>query len=125
MSSDDHRAGIQARLEEITGPQPGESERALLARVLGSYVKKTPPGMEQLAVAWEAGDVVAVRDQAHALKGSATNIGALAMSELFAGIEDAARAGQLAEPGPALQRIRETFAQVEPVCAAMAAELQG
>ncbi len=122
-TGDQHRSGIQARLAEIAGPHPSETERLLLARLLTSYVRKTPPAIDHLARALHAADTASVRDQAHTLKGSAANIGVTAMSELFAMMEDDARDGRLPEPLPVLTRIRDTFERVAPVCTRMAEEV--
>ncbi|MFI5937338.1 Hpt domain-containing protein [Actinoplanes sp. NPDC051494] len=117
------RDGIQARLDEICDPEPSEPERRLLVRLLTSYVTKTPPAIDRLAEALASGAADEVRDQAHALKGSATNLGVTVLSELFGALEDSARAGVLPDPEPTLARIRETYRDVEPVCTALAGEL--
>ncbi|WP_305786524.1 Hpt domain-containing protein [Symbioplanes lichenis] len=114
-----HERGIRARLDEIGDweePGPG---RALIVRMLRSYVTKTPPGMDRLDELAAQGDLDGVRDQAHALKGSATNLGVTALAELFARIEDEARAGRMAP----LDGIRTTYAEVAPVCTSLADEL--
>ena len=122
---DDPAVAIRARLAEITGPEPGAAECALLTRLLTSYVTKTPPALERLAEMLAAADVTAVRDQAHSLKGSAANIGAAALTELFAEMEEAARDGHLPpDTGAAVGRIRGTYERVAPVCTRIAAELQ-
>jgi histidine phosphotransfer protein HptB len=117
----DHLADIRARLDEIgdwAEPGPG---RALIVRLLRSYVTKTPPGIDRLEELARSGDVDGVRDQAHALKGSAANLGVTALATLFARIEDTARAGQV----PALDGIRAAYDEVAPVCTGLAAELDG
>jgi HPt (histidine-containing phosphotransfer) domain-containing protein len=115
---------IQARLELLVGPEPDAPSRALITRLLLSYLAKTPPGLEVLARLAQAGDVAAVTDQAHALKGSASNLGVTAMSTLLAEIEDDARAGTLPAPA-ALDRLRAVFAEVSPAMAELAATLGG
>ncbi|GAA2543521.1 hypothetical protein GCM10010435_09600 [Winogradskya consettensis] len=117
------RAGIQARLDEICGPAPSEPERKLMVRLLTSYVAKTPAAIDGLAEALDAGDTQQVRDQAHALKGSAANLGIQAMSTLLADLEDTARAGDLPDPQSTLDRIRATYQRIEPICTGLAEEL--
>ncbi|WP_306215759.1 Hpt domain-containing protein [Actinoplanes sp. RD1] len=117
----DHHGGIRARLDEIGDweePGPG---RALIVRMLRSYVTKTPPGIDRLEELARQGDIDGVRDQAHALKGSATNLGVTALAGLFARIEDDARAGK--PPAWDEDRIRATFDEVAPVCTSLADEL--
>ncbi|MFI5495040.1 Hpt domain-containing protein [Actinoplanes sp. NPDC051859] len=114
---------IRDRLAEITGPEPADAERALLVRLLTSYTTKTPPGLDRLAVAVAAQDVEAVRDQAHALKGSAANVGVSTVSHLCGTLEDAARAGAVDGGKAMVDDIRAAYAQAAPVCVALAAEL--
>lgn len=124
MTHPEHRAGISARLDELTGPETSDAGRALLSRLLRSYVTKTPPGLAQLSARWREGDVPGVRDQAHALKGSASNLGVTAMSTLCGGIEEQARAGHLPDEAT-LDALTTTFAEVAPVCTSLAEELDG
>ncbi|MFI7599991.1 Hpt domain-containing protein [Actinoplanes sp. NPDC049681] len=121
---EDPAVAIRARLLEITGPEPGAGECALLTRLLRSYVAKTPPALERLAAAMAAGDVAEVQDLAHALKGSAANIGAAVLTGLFAGLEDAARDGRLPDSRVTLDRIQDAYERVAPVCARIAGDLQ-
>lgn len=121
---EDPAVAIRARLLEITGPEPGGPECALLVRLLTSYTAKTPPALERLTDALAAADLTAVQDQAHALKGSAANIGAAALTDLFAELEDAARDGHLLEPRATLDRIHGAYERVAPVCTRIAGDLQ-
>ncbi|GLY99364.1 Hpt domain-containing protein [Actinoplanes sp. NBRC 103695] len=125
MTSGDRESDIRARLTEITGGEPPAGpERDLLGRLLVSYTSKTPVGIEQLEALIHDGDVTGVRQLAHALKGSATNLGVTALSRLFATVEDEARAGRLPDPEPAMAAIHAEFALVRPICTAVAHDLQ-
>src|SRR4051812_18842586 len=121
---EDPADSVRARLLEIAGPEPSGPERALLSRILISFTTKTPAALERLTETLFAGDVTAVQDQAHALKGSAANIGARALTDLFAELEQAARDGHLPDPRAALDMIHSTYQEVEPVCTRIAGELQ-
>ncbi|AGL16764.1 Hpt domain-containing protein [Actinoplanes sp. N902-109] len=125
MPGEEHRRGIRARLDEIGGTEHPGPGRALVARLLRSYVTKTPPGIDRLAELCRAGDVEGVRDQAHALKGSATNLGVTALAVLFAELESAARAGRLPRTDALLSQVRATYEEVAPVCTRLAEELEG
>ncbi len=118
-----HRAAIQARLDEVGGPDLPERGRALLARLLTNYAAKTPPAIDRLADALTAGQTDDVRDQAHALKGSATNVGVTALAALFGELEDEARAGRLPASPETLDRARALLAEITPLCLHMAAEI--
>ncbi|WP_083448947.1 hybrid sensor histidine kinase/response regulator [Actinoplanes rectilineatus] len=116
--------GVRARLDDIGGPDPEPEERELLARLLNSFAAKTPPALDRLADSLTAGDTDAVRERAHALKGSASNVGFTALSELLADLEDLANAGRLPDAHPTLRSIRAEFRLDEPICRALAGELR-
>ncbi|MFI5895103.1 Hpt domain-containing protein [Actinoplanes sp. NPDC051513] len=96
---------IRARLADIGGDDPGPEERALLTRLIRSFAAKTPGGVEQLGELLRGGDPPAVRDHAHGLKGSASNIGAGTLSEIFAEVEHAAGGGVIPDADLTLGRI--------------------
>ncbi|GLY04240.1 MULTISPECIES: Hpt domain-containing protein [Actinoplanes] len=91
-------ASVRARLADLIDPVPDPDEIALVIRLLRSYAGKTPAAAEKLVGLLRAGDVARVRDHAHGMKGSATNIGANAFSLLCADVEQYARVGRLADP---------------------------
>ena len=122
-SAGDRSAGIRTRLIEIAGGEPSGPERDLLARLLTSFTTKTPPALDRLAQLLRAGEVTAVQHQAHGLKGSASNLGIVALAGLLAEIEYEARAGRLPDPDVALTALRHEYEQVAPVCAAVVAGL--
>ncbi|GAA1501193.1 hypothetical protein GCM10009827_009560 [Dactylosporangium maewongense] len=119
----DRAAGISARLDDVAGPDPSPDDLAMLARLLTAFTTRTPPAVDRLAVAMHAGDTAAVHVQAHALKGSAANIGGTALADLLADLEQRARDGGLPDAGPALDRIRTEYTEVAAVCEALAGEL--
>jgi histidine phosphotransfer protein HptB len=118
-------AAIHSRLTEISGDAPTAAERQLLARLLRSWIAKTPAAIDRLAATLEADDLTAIRDQAHALKGSATNLGITSLAALFGTLEHEAHAGRRPDPDAAMAAIRYEHAVVEPICAAIADDLGG
>ncbi len=76
------------RLRDMESNVPG-----LLKRLSSTFTASVPALMEALGRAAEANDLAAARQAAHSLKSSNANVGALAASRLFAGIEAAARTG--------------------------------
>jgi histidine phosphotransfer protein HptB len=112
---------IRARLEDLAGPDPLDDERELLGRLLRSFTMKTGPAVDQLAAALRDGDAGDVRERAHGLKGSASNVGAGTLAGLFAELEHRARDGAL--PSPGLDAIRAELDLVVPVMTAVADEL--
>ncbi|MBO3738022.1 Hpt domain-containing protein [Actinoplanes flavus] len=99
-------AEVRARIAELVEGDPSPAERALVLRLLRSFTAKTPDAVDLLARSLEAGDPEPVSEHAHSLKGSAANIGAIRLAALCAAVEDRARAGTVADPGPTAERLR-------------------
>ena len=79
----------------------------LLAQIVEIYVAETPPLIEHLAAALDAGDPEKVFRTAHTIKGSSANLSAGDATAAAKAVELAARAGDLtgARAGmPALER---------------------
>ena len=114
---------VRDRLADIAGPDPGPAERALMARLIRSFLDKTPAAVERLGELLRGGEPATLRDHAHALKGSASNIGAGALSRIFAEVENAARDGGVPDPDMTLGRIAAEQALVFEVLQRRAAEL--
>lgn len=122
MHNDGRAAEIRARLADITGPDPGDAERALVARLARSFAGKTPAAVDRLGELMRGGDREALRDHAHALKGSAANIGADTLSAIFAEVEHAARDGHVPDADLTLGRVAAEQALVLGVLSEIAAE---
>ncbi|MFB9339163.1 response regulator [Actinoplanes octamycinicus] len=114
---------IRTRLDEITDGDPGPAERRLLNRILTSFISKTPDSVTELQQLLTTGDAGAVRDHAHAMKGSAANLGATTLAALLADLEHTARAGKLPEPDTTVAALRDELRQLLPVLRTIAAEL--
>jgi histidine phosphotransfer protein HptB len=115
---------IRARLADIGGPEPGDGERALLARLIRSFAGKVPGGVERLGELLRGGDHGALRDHAHSLKGSAANIGADQLAGIFREVEDAAREGIVPDADMTLGRIACEQALVLGLLEEIAKELE-
>ncbi|MBU2668459.1 Hpt domain-containing protein [Actinoplanes bogorensis] len=113
---------VRDRLADIAGDDPSPAEQALLGRLIRSFLGKNPGGVDQLAQLLRGGDTGQVREHAHALKGSATNIGADSLARVFAEIEHAARDGHVPDPDVTLGRIATEQAMVYPVLERIATE---
>ncbi|OLF14810.1 response regulator [Actinophytocola xanthii] len=120
-SAHDLESSIRARLDDLTGPHPSPEERALASELIGTFMSRTPGTIDLIAQAACRGDAAAVAMHAHALKGSAANIGADALSALAGEVEVEARGERL--PEPSLARMREEFELVRPVLSMLRTEL--
>ena len=114
---------IRARLADIAGPRPGNAERALLGRLVRSYLGKTPGGVDLLGELLRGGTPEEVRDHAHSLKGSAANLGADTLAAAFAEVEQSARDGILPDADFTLGRVCGELTQVQAILEGLATEL--
>ncbi|GAA2524491.1 response regulator [Winogradskya humida] len=120
---DDRAALIRARFADITDPDPTEAERVMLAGMLTSFTAKTPAVIDALEAALVAGDGETVRSTAHALKGTAGNLGITALADLLGAVESAARSGsELPTSEETMPAIRAEYARIDQICATLVAE---
>ncbi|SHM57610.1 Signal transduction histidine kinase [Cryptosporangium aurantiacum] len=123
---EDQETSIRRRFAEFAGPAPEEHEKALLAEMVGAFVRTAPETLAALRDAVHAGDARAVAARAHKLKGSASNIGAGALAEVCASFEEMATLGQLSattDHDPALDRAAEELDQARRVLSDLIAGL--
>ncbi len=100
---------LQSRLrdlEEAMGPEG-------LEEVVGLFLEDTPPRLEALRLAVELGDGVTLEAEAHALKGSSSCLGAVAMSSACRTLEELGRAGGFAAAQPVMPALRKEFDHVK------------
>jgi signal transduction histidine kinase/CheY-like chemotaxis protein/HPt (histidine-containing phosphotransfer) domain-containing protein len=84
-------------------------EGALLRELIMLFCEDTPPRLAALAAATATGDAVAVLQGAHALKGSAANLGAMQLMALSGELEIAARAERYAAFEPLVAQLVAAF----------------
>jgi two-component system, sensor histidine kinase and response regulator len=104
---------VLAGLRELL--QDGEPD--LLAELVEMFVSDTGPRLAALREAVESGDASGVKRTAHAVKGSAGNMGARNMSNLAADLEDIGASGDLAGAAQKLERLEEEYGRVRPALA--------
>ncbi|AEV83344.1 hypothetical protein ACWT_2322 [Actinoplanes sp. SE50] len=119
---DERLATVRARIDAITEPDPSPAEIALVLRLLRSFAAKTPDAVDRLLDALTKDDPGLTRDEAHALKGSAANIGAAALAAVCSSVEDQARAGGVVDPAAAAGLIRTEAAGALRAVSALADE---
>jgi two-component system sensor histidine kinase/response regulator len=85
---------VARRLEELRGDHT-EPERALVNRLVVSFLTRAPSYLSTLIDAVTTADAAAVENQAHSLKGAAGNIGAAGIVEICERLEILGRAGNL------------------------------
>jgi len=82
---------------------------ALIPRFIGLFRNGVQKNLEQLQQAIADNDSDAVRVQAHTIKGSCANIGALRMHETAAVLETAAKAGDISDAAAGLAKLRRQY----------------
>jgi HPt (histidine-containing phosphotransfer) domain-containing protein len=115
------RGAVRSRIEEFLGDRT-MPEIALARRIVEAF----PSRARALArVVFEAADAVDPGEtarQAHALKGSAMNVGALTLAALCAEVEELSRTGSVDGVIGYQARIEETIAGFEPLLRSVCAE---
>jgi HPt (histidine-containing phosphotransfer) domain-containing protein len=81
---------VLARLIADTG-----DDTEFVRELIDTFTESAPPLLAELQSALAAGDAVTVHRAAHTLKSSAASLGALRLADEAAGIEVAAKGGEL------------------------------
>jgi PAS domain S-box-containing protein len=84
-------------------------DEALLKEILVLYLDDAPHQIEALKEALERGDSSTIRQQAHSLKGSSGNVGAVSMQEMALQMEKAGEKGDLKEATILFEIIEKEF----------------
>ncbi len=95
---------------EISRDYPG-----LIREIAGAYLEDTPRRFGALREAVRAGDPALLRQQAHALKGIALQLGATTLADLSRSIEYAAAAGHCEEGARLLPSLESEHRLLRPV----------
>jgi HPt (histidine-containing phosphotransfer) domain-containing protein len=107
---------MRDRLAELVGPDPDEEERELVGEIMASFIQRAPSALAAIEGAVQHGSAEDLHQRAHALKGSAANLGADSVAELCADIEAQGRAGTVDVAPAALDALRR---ELDSTCAAL------
>ncbi len=94
-----------ARLEEFR--EFDDAALTMTHQVMALFLADTPPRLQAIADALAAQDAPALAAAAHALKGSAGNVGAVALQREAGALESRARGGFPDDAAQRLQALRE------------------
>jgi len=81
----------------------------LLPKMVGLFISSADEHMKQLRQAAAEADVDQIRAKAHAIKGSAGNVGACALSDAAAALETAVKNGEGSEQPELLARVEQQY----------------
>jgi signal transduction histidine kinase/DNA-binding response OmpR family regulator/HPt (histidine-containing phosphotransfer) domain-containing protein len=84
----------RSRLDELR--EYDTPDGSVVRAALDAFAEQAPAHLEDLRTRIASGDAPGVRESAHALKGSASNVGAVALAALASSLELDARRGELA-----------------------------
>jgi CheY-like chemotaxis protein len=102
---------IERRLKELEGPDP-QQNRETFARIFAMFTTQAQAAIAKLETAIAEGDTSVIEQEAHRLKGSAGNIGAVAMANLCQELDTVARDQRLDYAPELLQRLRIEYTLV-------------
>jgi PAS domain S-box-containing protein len=113
--AEDPLAGLDAAIDpaaiaELRALQ-GDGED-FLTPLIDTYLQEGSQLVEKIEAAWAAGDALAVRKQAHKLKGSSANMGARRLVDLCLQIETTAREERLEEASAERAALGSEYARV-------------
>ncbi|CAN5613058.1 hypothetical protein BH24ACT22_BH24ACT22_20720 [soil metagenome] len=120
VSSQDNGSGaldptVLASLEDLEE----DGEQSLVAELAGMFLEDADSRRETIRKAVSDGDANAVRQAAHALKGSSGNIGVRRVHEVCARLEEAAESEELDQAQELLERLDEEFERARPELVAL------
>ena len=90
-------------------------DEAFLAELIDAYLDDTPNRLRRMCAAIEIGDTAVCGQEAHTLKSSSANLGAVELSNLARHIETAARGATPELIATEVQRCEEEFARVKTI----------
>jgi len=112
IGSADPRSAIDpaaiANLRKLA--EPGEPDAVV--ELIDLFLRDTPVKIQDLQSAIARSDAPALKESAHGLKGSASNLGARRLARLCADLEKRSEAGALAEAAELFAQVTEEYARV-------------
>jgi two-component system, sensor histidine kinase and response regulator len=84
-------------------------DEAMLKEILRLFVQEMPVYIKKLKTVVRQGDLTAIFSQAHKMKGTAANIGAVSLQQLFFELEEACNQGETVE------RMNQLLSRIEAV----------
>jgi HPt (histidine-containing phosphotransfer) domain-containing protein len=104
---------VDPEVLDMLGDLQGPGEPDVLTELVTLFLRDTPERLDAIDRALGAGDLDAVSRTAHALKGSAANLGAVALQGLAACVEVQARTADLAAARREAAALSAEYARVK------------
>ena len=95
-------------IENLRALNPGDEDE-FLREIAGIFFEDTPQRLAELDQSLAAGDLSKFTRAAHSIKGSSSNLGAMALRAAAEKLEHQARSSGLAEVGPLVNDVKAEF----------------
>lgn len=99
-------------IENLRALNPDDNDE-FLREIAGIFFEDTPQRLAELDQSLAAGDLPTFTRAAHSIKGSSSNLGALALRAAAEKLEHQARTQGLAEAGPLLKELKTEFERAQ------------
>jgi len=113
MKDDNNRETLDRDVLETLRELSGDDEPSLFAELVQIFLDDTPVRLEAIEAAFASADADGIGRAAHALKSSAANLGALALSEMFRDLEQAGREHDIERAGSLIHSVRDEYGRVK------------
>lgn len=107
------QSAVEQEIRDKAKEWIGEYGADFLVELIDVYLEDTPYRLAQLHQALNGGDKEALTREAHTLKSSSANVGAMSFSAVAKEIETAARGGKVDEASEKARRMEEDFQLVK------------
>ena len=108
-------------IENLRALNPGDEDE-FLREIAGIFFEDTPQRIVELEQSLAAGDVPKFTRAAHSIKGSSSNLGAMALRAAAEKLEHQARSSGLADIGPLLNDVKAEFDRAHAALASLLAK---
>lgn len=99
-------------IENLRALNPGDSDQ-FLREITGIFLEDTPQRISELDQSLQSGDIPRFTRAAHSIKGSAANLGAVALRTAAEQLEQHSRQQGLANVAPMVATIKTEFARAQ------------
>ena len=107
-------------IENLRALNPGDNDE-FLREIAGIFFEDTPLRIAELDESLPAGDVTKFARAAHSIKGSSSNLGAVALRSAAEKLEHQARSQGLADVAALVAEVKTEFARAEAALRALIA----
>ena len=95
-------------IENLRALSPDDGD-VFLKDIVGIFIEDTPARIAELRQALADGDAVGFTRAAHSIKGSSSNLGAIALRDIAAELEHKSRLGGLGDLEPLIQDLETAY----------------